>query len=196
MFEYDRLIVPAMVLAAVSGVPGLLFHRRSTVAQGIATIFMVLSGIAVLIGAASSFGRPDTILVHVSVCRCPDAAFVLSADSLSLFFLAPIALISALGSLYGVEYWNPNEHPDNARKLRLFYGLLSACLMIVVLAKNSVTFLFGWEGMAVSAFFLVGTEDERSDVREAAWIYLAASHAGTLAAVHHVWSDVRRDGQL
>ena len=80
-----------------------------------------------------------------------------------------------------MEYWNPAEHPDNARKLRLFYGLLSACLMIVVLAKNSITFLMGWEGMAMSAFFLVGTEDERSEVREAAWIYLAASHASTLA---------------
>ena len=89
MFKCDQLIVPALVLAAVSGVPGLFFPRRSRAAQGIGTAFMILSGLAALVGAAACFGRPDMILVACPL-PLPDVAFVLSADSLSLFFLAPV----------------------------------------------------------------------------------------------------------
>ncbi len=184
MFESDRLLLSALILASISGIPGLFFNRRSLVAPWIAAMLMVTSGTVGLIGAvqcaAQCASGSDVMLVEYPL-PLPDASFALSVDPLSAFFLAAIFLVSTLGSLYGLEYWKPTEHPDNARKLRLFYGLLTACLAIVVLAKNSVTFLFGWEGMAVSAFFLVATEDDRNDVRDAGWMYLAASHAGTLA---------------
>ena len=41
-------------------------------------------------------------------------------------------------------------------------------------------FLLGWEMMALSAFFLVSTEDHLASCREAGWIYLVATHIGTL----------------
>ena len=180
MFECNQLLLSAVVLAAVSGVPGLFYDRRSPVAPWIATVLMIVSGGLGSVGAIQCFGRSD-VTVLIFPLPLPNAEFALVVDSLSCCFLAMIYLISVLGSLYGLEYWKPTAHPENACKLRCFYGVLTACLMIVVLAKNSVSFLFGWEGMAVAAFFLVGTEDDRKDVRDAAWLYLASSHAGTLA---------------
>ena len=47
-------------------------------------------------------------------------------DGLSAFFLVPVFLVSLLGNIYGLSYWKQTEHPDNGRKLRLFYGLLTA----------------------------------------------------------------------
>jgi formate hydrogenlyase subunit 3/multisubunit Na+/H+ antiporter MnhD subunit len=41
-------------------------------------------------------------------------------------------------------------------------------------------FLVVWELMALAAFFLICTEEDRSEVRRAAWIYLVATHTGTL----------------
>src|SRR5207249_2834371 len=41
-------------------------------------------------------------------------------------------------------------------------------------------FLFGWEIMALSAFFLVTTEDHELEVRETGWIYLVATHVAIL----------------
>jgi hydrogenase-4 component B len=38
-----------------------------------------------------------------------------------------------------------------------------------------------WEVMALSAFFLVSTEDHERPAREAGWIYLVATHTATLA---------------
>src|SRR5262249_33355440 len=65
--------------------------------------------------------------------------------------------------------------------LRLFYGLLAASMALLVIARNSILFLFGWELMALAAFFLVTTEDRQAKVRETGWIYLVATHVATLA---------------
>src|SRR5205814_330815 len=63
---------------------------------------------------------------------------------------------------------------------RFFWGTLTAGMATLVLAQNSVTFLIGWEGMAVSAFFLVGLEDRDEGTLAAAWLYIATSHVATL----------------
>jgi hydrogenase-4 component B len=111
----------------------------------------------------------------------PLGSFSVAIDDLSLIFLIPIFLISALGSAYGLTYWPQREHPRNGTKLRLCWGLLTAAMAMVVLARSAVLFLMAWEIMAVAAFFLVATEDDKPAVRQAAWVYLAAAHLGTLS---------------
>ena len=65
----------------------------------------------------------------------------------------------------------------------MFYGTLTAGMALLVIARNSILFLFGWEIMALSAFFLVTTEDEEKEVRDAGWIYLVATHVATLCLI-------------
>ena len=110
----------------------------------------------------------------------PGGEFRVAVDGLSALFLVPVFLISLLGNIYGLGYWKQTEHPQNGRKLRLFYGTLTAGMALLVIARNSILFLFGWEIMALSAFFLVTTEDDETEVREAGWIYLVATHVATL----------------
>jgi hydrogenase-4 component B len=110
-------------------------------------------------------------------------------DALSAFFLAPIFLISGLGSLYGLGYWRQREHPRNGRKLSFFWGTLMLGMVLLVISKHAMTFLLGWEVMALSAFFLVSTEDQRLECRQAGWVYLIATHIGTLTlfALFSLW---------
>ncbi|MGH7137887.1 MAG: proton-conducting transporter membrane subunit [Pirellulales bacterium] len=60
---------------------------------------------------------------------------------------------------------------------------MTAGMALLVIARNSVVFLFGWEIMALSAYFLVTTEDHDKEVREAGWLYLVAAHVATLCLV-------------
>ena len=53
-------------------------------------------------------------------------------------------------------------------------------MALFAIARNSILFLYGWEVMAVSAFFLITTEDDKAEVRESGWIYFVATHAATL----------------
>ena len=108
----------------------------------------------------------------------PGGPFLVGIDAISAVFLLPVFLVSLLGNVYGLGYWKQTEHPENGRKLRFFYGTLTAGMALVVIARNGVLFLFGWEIMALSAFFLVTTEDNLREVRRSGWIYLVATHAG------------------
>jgi hydrogenase-4 component B len=92
-------------------------------------------------------------------------------------------LVSALGSLYGRAYWRAAESEGGGRRLRLAWGIMTAAMMGVVLARDAILFLVAWELMALAAFFLIATEEERPEVRRAAWIYLVATHTGTLCLV-------------
>ena len=51
-------------------------------------------------------------------------------------FLIQIFAISALGAIYGLEYWRQVDHPHNGRKLRLFYGLMTAGMAILVVSSD------------------------------------------------------------
>ncbi|MBI3863845.1 MAG: hydrogenase [Planctomycetia bacterium] len=180
MIGNEWLLLSGILLTGFSAVPGLLFGRQSCSGQLLTTVLAVAGGICGLWGAALALTAPPAEIARFP-SPIPQAEIVLAADPLSAVFLVPIFLISLLGSVYGLDYWKQTGHPDNGRKLRLFYGFLTAALAVLVLARNSVTFLLGWEAMAVSAFMLVATEDEDPEVREAGWQYLAASHAATLS---------------
>jgi hydrogenase-4 component B len=57
---------------------------------------------------------------------------------------------------------------------------MTAAMSSVVLARDGISFLFAWEIMALSAYFLVSTEDEKPEVNEAGTLYMITTHTGTL----------------
>ena len=159
----------ASVLVACSGFAGLVFRKGSQRGQRVATILHV-SGCAV--GAAAAvfvlFG-PDSFAVE-HAWSLPGGTIRFAIDRLSAFFLMPVFLVSALGSIYGEGYWPAAEHPDNARKLRCFYGIATAGLLLVMVAGDAWCFLVGWEVVGLAAFFLVTTEQDDPRALRAGWI--------------------------
>jgi len=101
-------------------------------------------------------------------------------DALSAFFLCPVFLMGGLGAIYGLGYWPQRLHMRNARQLQLFWGLTTAGMVLLVISRHAMAFLLGWEIMALSAFFLIAAEDDREECRRAGWIYLIATHVGSL----------------
>jgi hydrogenase-4 component B len=112
-----------------------------------------------------------------------DGVFVsIAIDGISAFFLLPILLVTAMASIYGLQYWKQSEHGDNGRRVSLFLGLITGAMTLLVVAHDGLMFLAAWETMAVSALFLVAAEDHIQETRKAAWLYIAASHFATLCA--------------
>lgn len=175
----ELLILCGILLAAVSGVPGLFLSRHATRGQWITTALAVLGGASCLVAVAVYWAGGESRPLALP-WPLPGAEFSVAIDGLSATFLVPIGLISILGQIYGLGYWKQTEHAESGVKLRLFYGLLTASMALLVVARNGILFLFGWESMALSAFFLVATEDRDQEVRAAAWMYLVATHVATL----------------
>src|SRR5579871_1079775 len=137
----EALVLLGILVAALSGLPGLLLGRRSMRGQGVTTLLAVLgAGLGLSgIGTFWATGMGQPVVLPWSI---PGAEFNVVVDGLSALFLAPIFLIALLGNVYGLAYWKQEEHPENGRKLRLFYGTLTAGMAVLVVARNSILFLF------------------------------------------------------
>ena len=172
-------LLVGLLLISVSGFPGLVTPRESNGGERLACA-LVLSG-TLLCGWALLLGmnQPEqTLNWNWSV---PAGQFTMVLDSISVAFIAPLLLVVATGSIYGLGYWPQQKHAANGRKLRLFFGLISGAMILLLTARNSILFLLAWEVMALSGYFLITTEDCKAEVRRAGYIYLIATHTGTLA---------------
>src|SRR5450759_3112007 len=97
------LIVAGAVVAAVSGVPALLFPRGS---RG-----------GALAGDESAGSAPWSV---------PGGALNIRVDARSAFFVAPVFLIAGAGALFGERYWPASR--ERAAYVRAFYGILAGAL--------------------------------------------------------------------
>jgi hydrogenase-4 component B len=177
----NELVIAAILAALASGLPGCLPQRRASAAERTAVALLAVSaacGIAAGLQALLSGRPPDAIELPWSV---PGGRLAIRLDALSAVFVVQISLISGLGAVFGLEYWKHRDHPENARRVRAAYGVVTAGMLLLVVARNAVLFLVGWELMALAAFLAVTAEHEKREVRSAGYLYLLATRLGTLA---------------
>jgi len=183
------LILTAIVLLSVSGLPACLMSARSLGGQRVASLLMALGSAAGLwgVGASVSEATPPALRVPWFL---PWGEFSIAVDPISAVFLGLVFVVPALGSIYGLGYWKQTEHPENGRWLGLFYGLLAGSMALVVIARDGVLFLGAWEAMALAAYFALATEEDNLEVRRVSWVYLVATHCGTLClfAMFALWN--------
>ena len=182
------MVLIAIIMMAGSGLSGLFLSRQTAAGQRIATVMTTIAAVVGLAGALLGL-----LPHHVSPVTLPFKVLgdypSLAVDSLSGFFLVPVFLMGGLGSIYGMGYWPQHRRQRTGTRLRLFWGLMVAGMALLIISRNGLGFLLGWEIMALSAFFLVSTEEHRQQSREAGWIYLIATHVGTLTlfAMFALW---------
>ena len=111
--------------------------------------------------------------------QVPFGSFHLGLDPLSALFALAILVLAALLAVFGTGYLAAHRGGRRLGPSWLFYDLLVASMLLVVLARNGVLFLAAWEVMTLASFFLVTSEHETESVREAGWTYLVAAHLGT-----------------
>lgn len=172
----------AAALLALARFPG----ERLYISLGLLGACLALGGAghALITGQASHLQFP----FWGSVVR-------LELDALSAAFLLPLHVVLGLGCVYASSYW-PASTPRTGPYVRFFYAFLATALTAVFIGRQGMFFLVAWEAMAVSAFFLVGTEHERPEVRRSSWIYLVSTHTGTLCLIALVVLMARHSGSL
>ena len=142
-------VLGGIALVAFSGVPGLFAARGSPRGERLAAALLVGGSVVGALGAASALAGWTSEAMDLP-WRVPGGRLALRIDPIAAMFLLQLFLISSLGSLYGLGYWSQAEHPTNAKKLRLFYGWVSAGIALLIAASNGVLFLAGWEVMALT----------------------------------------------
>jgi len=172
------LVLGGAFLCAAGGVPGLFLPpgaaaRRLSTAGSVAGSLLGLAGAA----AVAATGRVESL---TRPWPLPGAAFHVGLDALSALFLLPLFLVSGLAAVSGARAFGDDAHPDDARRMRFFYGLATGAIAVVLVARNALLFLASWEVMALSAFFLVSADRGSREARDAGRLYLFATHVSTL----------------
>jgi hydrogenase-4 component B len=104
----------------------------------------------------------------------------LRLDGLSAFFLALVSVVGGAGAIYSREYWSDHHNPATAPRGRAWWSAFVVSMGLVLTISNGLHFLIAWELFAICGYFLITLDRTRSGVRAAGWLYLAASHAGTM----------------
>ncbi|HIJ81086.1 MAG TPA: hydrogenase [Desulfuromonadales bacterium] len=172
------VVVSALIIGC-AGVPGLVMKTPGH-GQVMAALVTIPAALVGLYSALLLLSRPAA-----ATCRLdwglPFGPCEIAIDPLSAFFMLPVFLVSACGSLYALGYWPAVRHRRTERGLTFFYGLLASSMALLLVARNAVLFLMLWEIMALAAYFLLVTEHEHEDVRRAGTVYLIATHTGSAA---------------
>mgnify|MGYP001166128824 CR=1 FL=1 len=175
-----QMLLGGTFLVMLAGIPGIFFRRDSSGGEQTACLLTLTGAITAFTAIIQSLqqGVTQSFTLPWSI---PGGSLSLALDPLSACFVLPLLVVVSTGTVYGLRYWPQHANPDNGRKLRLFYGLISGAMILLLIARNSMLFLMAWEVMALSGFFLITTEDHKEEVRRAGFIYLVATHTGTLA---------------
>jgi hydrogenase-4 component B len=107
-------------------------------------------------------------------------ALHLRLDGVSALFLMLVSVVGGAGAVYSREYWSDHHNPSLAPRGRTWWSVFLISMGLVLTVSNGLHFLIAWELFAICGYFLITLDRERSGVRAAGWLYLAASHAGTM----------------
>ena len=91
--------------------------------------------------------------------------FGLRIDPLSLTFVLLITGVGFLIHVYSIGYM---EHDGDRRKFFAYLNLFVASMLLLVLGNSFVTLYFGWEGVGLASYLLIGFWSDRPAAATAA----------------------------
>lgn len=166
----------SLLLPVMGAVLVLPLCRFATLSAGIAagtTVLAAIPGVYVAISLLS--GQPPISISYA--WSLPGGALQIDVDAVSAFFLLPVFILSPLCAIYGGAYLN--QVKGKLLGVHWAFFLLLVASMILVLSVGQVFLFFvAWELMSLTSFFLVAFDQQEREVRQAAWVYLVASHLG------------------
>jgi hydrogenase-4 component B len=152
-------------------------NGNRTLRQGIFwTLFC--ANLAILVFSLSIAVSGDT--VQLSLYRLTDflqLSFVV--DRLAALFMVIISFVSAAVSLYSINY--TEHHGTNSSKnfSVVMISLFMMAMYLVVASENAFSFLFFWELMSLTSFFLVLFDREKTETGKSALFYFVMTQMST-----------------
>jgi formate hydrogenlyase subunit 3/multisubunit Na+/H+ antiporter MnhD subunit len=111
----------------------------------------------------------------------PLGSFSVGVDALSAIFLVLVFLISALGAVWSWGNGPSTSTSGGEKRLAVSWAFLAGGMVLVTVARDAVLFLMAWEIMALAAYFAATADSSNRAAQRSGWVYLVATHAGTLA---------------
>ena len=174
-----ELLLLAFAVRLASVLAAVLLARRPAASRTLAFAgSLVASGITGTLGAlavARGVAAQGVLMRHGATGFEVQVAL----DPLAGWFLLVLAVVGGAIAVYSIGYFAHGLDSEQTAFVGAGYNVLLACVEMVFLAADAISFLFAWEMMTIATAALVVTEHRARQTRRAAYLYLAMSHVGT-----------------
>src|SRR5579883_876513 len=138
----------------------------------LASVFALSLGINALL-----YGRS----LHFSLWVLPGVdALSLGIDRLSALFIVFAGLVSLATSVFSSAYMKCYIGRQSFKPFGVFYHVLIASIVFVLMADDVVTFAVAWELMAIASYVLVAFACQAEEAGQAGFLMLAMGESGLL----------------
>ena len=152
-------------------------------AQAVTIALMVLaSGCGVASWYAHIYqGMPNSVVPVADWISAGSfhAAWALQYDTLSVTMVAMVTCIATLIHIYSVGYM-AHEH-DTTSRFFSYLSLFTFAMLMLVTANNLVQLFFGWEGVGLASYLLIGYWYDRPAACRAAIKAMVVNRVGDLS---------------
>ncbi|MXP63201.1 NADH-quinone oxidoreductase subunit L [Roseomonas sp. M0104] len=104
-------------------------------------------------------------------------SWALRYDTLAAMMVGMVTLISTMIHLYSVGYMSHDETPP---RFFAYLSLFTFMMLMLVTANNLVQLFFGWEGVGLASYLLIGYWYERESANRAAMKAFIVNRVGDL----------------
>ena len=93
------------------------------------------------------------------------ANWSINIDPLTSIMLVVVTLVSALVHIYSIGYMN---HDPNKPRFMSYLSLFTFSMLVLVVSDNFLQLFFGWEGVGLSSYLLIGFWYKKNSANKAA----------------------------
>ena len=154
--------------AIIAGLFGRLIGDRMAQLASIGLMILASACAIAALGVGLGHGAP-TIAVPVSdwiQAGGFHAAWTLRFDTLSAEMVTMVTCVSTLIHIYSVGYMSHEESPT--ARFFSYLSLFSFAMLMLVSSDNLVQLFFGWEGVGLASYLLIGYWYDRPSAQAAA----------------------------
>ena len=150
---YYILFLP-LVAAIISGFFGRIIGDKGS--QIITSLFVSISAILsiiVLFNVVTNGYSENLIIATWINSGSLNVNWSVNIDPLSAVMLVVVTLVSALDHIYSIGYMSHDPHKS---RFMSYLSLFTFAMLTLVTSDNFIQLFFGWEGVGLCSYFLIG----------------------------------------
>ncbi|NBN77992.1 NADH-quinone oxidoreductase subunit L [Microvirga tunisiensis] len=174
---YQAIVFLPLIGFLIAG----LFGRAigHTASELVTTTLVVISAVLSWV-AFFQIGYGETALVQVEILRwitsgALDVAWSLRIDTLTVVMLVVVNSVSALVHIYSIGYMHDDPHRS---RFFAYLSLFTFAMLSLVTADNLLQMFFGWEGVGLASYLLIGFWYQKSSANAAAMKAFVVNRVG------------------
>ena len=163
---YQLIVFLPLVASLIAGV-----FRRQLGARPAELITTSLVGLAALLSWVAFFhvgfgeGATRVLIANWMTVGSLQIDWALRIDTLTVVMLVVVNTVSTLVHIYSIGYMNEDPH---RQRFFAYLSFFTFAMLMLVTADNLVQMFFGWEGVGLASYLLIGFWYERPSANAAA----------------------------